>query len=141
MRHSFKNGESEKLMPNIPDNSNILWTMHLIIIHYPQVLLRNLVVHSMRIWNWLVENQIPCEKNSLKAELVTVLKKIAPLPVYEIDEMAKKQGLEILRTPPAQKELQPIELCWGIVKNHIARHCDFTLSNLRSQLEQGFESF
>jgi len=45
-----------------------------------------------RIWNWLISNQIPCEKNSLKAELVAVLKKIAPLPVYEIDEIAKKKG-------------------------------------------------
>ncbi|HIE01505.1 MAG TPA: hypothetical protein EYP59_14650 [Thiotrichaceae bacterium] len=44
------------------------------------------------IWNWLIENQIPCEKSSLKAELVAVLKKIAPLPVYEIDEMAKKHN-------------------------------------------------
>lgn len=75
---------------------------------------------------------------SLKAELVTVLKKIAPLPVYEIDDMAKKHRHEILRTPPYHPELQPIELCWGIVKNHIARHCDFTLSNLISQLEEGF---
>jgi len=55
-----------------------------------------------------------------------------------LNEMAKKQGHEILRTPPYHPELQPIELCWGIVKNHIARHCDFTLSNLKSQLEEGF---
>jgi len=43
-----------------------------------------------KIWNWLLSNQIPVEKNSLKAELVTVLKKIAPLPVYFIPEIAKK---------------------------------------------------
>ena len=91
-----------------------------------------------RIWNWLIENNIPCEKNSLKAELIAALKKIAPLPVYEVDELAKKQGHEILRTPPYHPELQPIELCWGVVKNHIARNCDFTLSNLKIQLEEGF---
>jgi len=74
----------------------------------------------------------------LKAELVIALKKIAPLPVYEVDEIAIKSGHEILRTPPYHPELQPIELCWGIVKNHIARNCDFTLSNLKLQLEEGF---
>jgi len=34
--------------------------------------------------------QIPGEKNGPKAELVTVYQKITPLPVYEIDEIAKK---------------------------------------------------
>jgi len=67
-----------------------------------------------------------------------VLKKIAPLPVYKVDEMAKIHGHEILRTPPYHPELQPIELGWVIVKNHIARHCDLTLSNRRYQLEEGF---
>ena len=66
-----------------------------------------------------------------------MLKKIAPLPVYEVDEMARRDGHEILRTPPYHPELQPIELCWGIVKSHITRTCDFTLSNLRLQLEEG----
>lgn len=134
----FQKWFSEKLIPNIPENSLII--------------MDNAPYHNTlsegspptpsctkeRIWNWLLSNQIPCEKNSLKAELVAVLKKIAPLPVYEIDEIAQKQGHEILRTPPYHPELQPIELCWGIVKNHIARHCDFTLSNLKSQLEEGF---
>ncbi|HIE01506.1 MAG TPA: hypothetical protein EYP59_14655 [Thiotrichaceae bacterium] len=36
------------------------------------------------------------------------------------------------------QNFKPQELCWGVVKNHIARHCDFTLSNLREQLEEGF---
>lgn len=39
---------------------------------------------------------------------------------------------------PIHPELQPIELCWAIVKNHIARSCNFTLSNLKLQLEEGF---
>jgi len=91
-----------------------------------------------KIWTWLMENKIPCGEDCLKAELVEILKKIAPTPLYEVDEMAKKQGHEIIRTPPYHPELQPIEICWGVVKNHIARNCDFTLSNLKSQLDEGF---
>lgn len=85
-----------------------------------------------------MENGVPCEKDCLKAELVTVLKKIVPPPIYEVDEIAIQHGHEIVRTPPYHPELQPIEICWGIVKNHIARNCKFTLSNLKVKLEEGF---
>ncbi len=134
----FQQWFSEKLIPNIPDNAMII--MDNASYHNTLSSCSPPTPNSKkeRIWNWLIENQIPCEKSSLKVELVTVLEKIAPLPVYEVDEMANKQGHEILRTPPYHPELQPIELCWGIVKNYMSRHCDFTLSNLKSQLEEGF---
>jgi transposase len=135
----FQKWFTEKLIPNIPSNALII--------------MDNASYHNVlsvcspptpscakdRIWKWLIENQIPCEQDSLKAELITVLKKIAPPPIYEVDEIAKKHGHEILRTPPYHPELQPIELCWGIVKNYVAKHCDFTLANLKFQLEEGFE--
>ena len=134
----FQKWFREKLLPNIPKNSLIV--------------MDNASYHNAlsecspptptsakdEILGWLMENQIPCDPCSLKAELIVALKKIAPVPVYEIDQIAKKQGHEILRTPPYHPELQPIELCWGIVKNHIARNCDFTMENLKIQLEEGF---
>lgn len=134
----FQKWFREKLIPNIPKNSLII--------------MDNASYHNTlsacspptpnckkeRILNYLINNQIPCNKETLKAELVIALKKIAPLPIYEVDEIAMPHGHEILRTPPYHPELQPIELCWGIVKNHISRHCDFTLSNLKLQLEEGF---
>ncbi len=43
------------------------------------------------------------------------------------------------RTPPNHPELQPIETCWGIVKNEIDRNCDFTMNNLILQLESAFD--
>jgi transposase len=135
----FQKWFTEKLLPNIPGNSLIVMDNA----SYHNTLSAcsppTPTCAKTRIWNWLIENQIPCDENSLKAELIVALKKIAPLPVYEIDEMAKKQGHEILRTPPYHPELQPIELCWGVVKNHIARNCDFTLANLKIQLEDGFD--
>jgi hypothetical protein len=62
-----------------------------------------------------------------------------PEPIYEIDVIAHQQGHEVTRTPPYHPELQPIEKCWGVVKNEVARHCDFTMDNLRAQLEAAFE--
>jgi transposase len=134
----FQKWFSEKLIPNIPNNSLII--------------MDNAPYHNTlsscspptptcakdKIRSWLMENQIPCEKDCLKAELVAVLQKIAPSPIYEVDVIAGKHGHEIVRTPPYHPELQPIEVCWGVVKNHIARNCDFTLSNLKYQLEEGF---
>jgi hypothetical protein len=35
--------------------------------------------------------------------------------------------------------LQPIETCWGVVKNNIAKHCDFTMKNLIKQLDDCFK--
>lgn len=54
--------------------------------------------------------------------------------------MVADLGHKILRTPPYHPELQPIETCWAIVKNQIARNCNFTMSNLREQLDKAFES-
>ncbi len=42
--------------------------------------------------------------------------------------------------PPYHSELQPIETCWGILKNEGARHCDFTLENLKRQLDHAFNN-
>jgi len=92
-----------------------------------------------RIRDWLEQNKIYCRDDCLKPELIEIFKKIAPEPTYAIDEIAKSYGHEVIRTPPYHPELQPIETCWGVVKNHIARNCDFTMKNLIKQLDVGFE--
>lgn len=128
----------EKLIPNIPDNSLIV--------------MDNASYHNMlspqsaptptcskkKIRDWLEKNNIACGEDCLKAEMVEILEKIAPAPIYIIDEIAKKYDHEVIRTPPYHPELQPIETCWGVVKNHMGRNCDFTMKNLTNQLEKGF---
>jgi len=47
----------------------------------------------------------------LKVELVEILKKIGPSPLYSIDEIARNNGHEVVRTPPYHPEPQPIEIC------------------------------
>ena len=92
-----------------------------------------------RIRYWLEKNNIPLPEDCLKAEMIELLNKIAPAPTYAIDEMAEKQGHQVLRTPPYHPELQPIETCWAVVKNTVARKCDFTMANLMIQIEQAFD--
>lgn len=75
----------------------------------------------------------------LKSELLELCTRLAPVPEYRLDKLAEEHGILILRTPPYHPELQPIETCWAVVKNHLADNCDFTMPGLRNRLPEAFE--
>lgn len=131
---------SEQLLPNIPKNSLIVMDNA----PYHNALSEHSAptrtCKKDDISGWLKKNGIPVSEDCLKVELVELLKKMAPAPRYVLDEIVAEQGHEILRTPPYHPELQPIETCWAVVKNQIARNCDFTMSNLIEQLDKAFDS-
>ncbi len=131
----FQKWFSEKLLPNIPGNSIIVMdnaAYHNILAEWS---VPTPTCSKEKIFNWLEDNNIPCGDDCLKIELVEILKKFAPEPTYAIDIIANEHGHTVIRTPPYHPELQPIEICWGILKNEIARNCDFTIDNLMLQLE------
>jgi transposase len=134
----FKKWFTEMLLPNIPKNSLIIMDNasyhNTLSEHSPPIPLCS----KKKIMEWLEHNKIYCRADCLKPELVEILKKMAPEPVYTIDTIARTHGHEVVRTPPYHPELQPIETCWGVVKNHVARNCDFTMENLIEQLDSGF---
>ena len=143
--HGQMNGElfqkwfTDKLLPNLPDKSLIVMdnaSYHNILAEYSAP---TAICSKEKIRTWLEDNKIPCKEDCLKVELIEILKKIAPEPTYAIDVIAQQQGHDIIRTPPYHPELQPIEICWGVLKNEIARNCDFTMDNLYLQLENAFE--
>jgi hypothetical protein len=139
MNHEiFNKWFTEKLIPNIPKNSIIVFDNA----SYHSVLSDNSAptrkCSKTRIISWLEKNKFICNPDCLKAELIELLDKHAPEPTYFVDEIAQKQGHEVIRTPPYHPELQPIEICWGVIKNEIGRKCDFTMSNLEVQLEKAF---
>ena len=135
----FKKWFTERLFSNIPANSLIVMDnapYHNILSEHSSP---TPSCSRKKIIDWLEQNKIYCREDCLKSELTEIMKKIAPEPIYAIDEIAKSFGHEVLRTPPYHPELQPIEICWGVVKNHIARNCDFTMKNLIKQLDIGFD--
>lgn len=135
----FQKWFGEKLLPNIPNASLIIMdnaSYHNILADYSAP---TPTCSKEKIRTWLEANKIPCKDDCLKVELVDILRKIAPEPTYSIDVIARQHGHEVIRTPPYHPELQPIEICWGVLKNEVARHCDFTLDNLKLQLEQAFD--
>ena len=129
----------EKLLPNIPKSSLIVLDNA----SYHNVLSErsNPTPSSKKedIADWLRKNSVPISDDSLKAELIEILNKIAPAPTYALDEIASDKEHKVIRTPPYHPELQPIETCWGVVKNSVARHCDFTMANLHKQLNIAFD--
>ncbi len=135
----FKKWLTEMLLPNIPKNSLIIMdnaSYHNTLSEYSPP---TPLCSKKKIMEWLEQNKIYCRDDCLKPELVEILKKLAPEPLYTIDEITRSHGHEVIRTPPYHPELQPIETCWGVVKNYVARNCDFTMNNLIEQLDSGFD--
>jgi transposase len=135
---NFSRWFEEQLIPNIPEHSIII--MDNASYHnateetsFPK---SNSTKEDLR--KWLDDKQIPWGQDLLKAELYTLCKSYEPKPEYKIDKIAEAAGHSILRTPQYHPELQPIEMCWGIVKNYMAQHCDFTLQQFRDNLPLAF---
>lgn len=130
----------DKLLPNIPEGSLIIMdnaSYHNILSAHSAPTAK---CNREKIRSWLEQNNIPLSEDCLKVEMIEVLNKIVPSPTYILDEIAAEHGHEVLRTPPYHPELQPIETCWAVAKNQIARNCDFTMANLVAQLEDAFNA-
>ncbi|WP_320045493.1 transposase [uncultured Desulfobacter sp.] len=107
----FSKWFEEKLLPNIPARSLIIMdnaAYHNVLspVSAPTPLCK-----KEKIRSWLEKNNFPVKEDCLKAELVDILTRVGPQPTYLLDELADKQGHEVLRTPPYHPELQPIETC------------------------------
>jgi transposase len=134
----FKKWFTEMLIPNIPEKSLIIMdnaSYHNILSDCSPPTSKS---PKKKIKEWLEQNKVYCRDDCLKSELIEILVKISPEPIYAIDKIAETFDHKVLRTPPYHPELQPIEKCWGVVKNHVARNCDFTMKNLIKQLDSGF---
>ena len=132
---------TESLLPNIPASSLIVMdnapyhNVYVDGMFYPTT-----SVKKADLASWLQEHHPESfEESMIKAELLAECRRLCPKPDYELDRMAESQGHQILRTPQYHPELQPIEQCWAVVKNHCAKKCDYTIAGLRKHVEQGFE--
>jgi transposase len=127
-----------QLMPNIPPESIVILDNA----RYHNVIAEDSFPSSgsskEQLRQWLTRNGYPWREDMLKSELLELCTRLAPAPEYRLDKLAAKHGILILRTPPYHPELQPIETCWAVVKNHMADNCDFTMSGLRNNLPEAF---
>lgn len=116
---NFTRWSNEKLLPKLPPNSIIV--------------LDNAPYHSKQMdrlpnSNSLKET-IGCAKGILTSKKVLLnlscasyclIKRNAPPKKYEIDEIIKSHGHEVLRLPPYQCNFNLIEYIWNIMKQRVA---------------------
>lgn len=136
--NNFSRWFSDQLLPNISENSIIIMdnaSYHNLTEEnsFPKANAR-----KEKLRKWLDDKGVPWGEDLLKSELYALCKSFEPKPEYKIDNIAEAAGHTILRTPQYHPELQPIEMCWGVMKNYMALHCDFTLGKLRNNLPLAF---
>ncbi|XP_064106784.1 uncharacterized protein LOC135215760 [Macrobrachium nipponense] len=68
------------------------------------------------IMKWLTCRQMPFPPNATRPELLQIGKRNHPLPVYDIDNIIRSWGHEVVRLPPAHPELNAIEQVWGFME-------------------------
>ena len=135
---NFSKWFKTQLLPNIPENSLIILDNARYHNIFSEDTFPVSTTRKKTLCDWLDRNDIPWTTDMLKPELYELCKRLAPLPEYRLDQIAETAGHSILRTPQYHPELQPIETCWGVVKNQMAAHCDFTMKNFRKQLPISF---
>ncbi|XP_008189979.1 uncharacterized protein LOC103311918 [Acyrthosiphon pisum] len=93
------------------------------------------------IINWLKSKDIVFDKPMVKFRLLDKVNEIKPLHnKYVIDEEALKTNRHILRLPPYHCELNPIELAWSVVKNHVKQNnTTFKLNDVKQLLIEGVQ--
>lgn len=138
---NFRRWFRDALLPHIPAASLLVMdnapyhNVYVDGVFYPTTSTKKTELQS-----WLQQNHPTMYQEAMiKAELLAVCRQLCPKPAYALDRIAEAAGHQILRTPQYHPELQPIENCWAVVKNHCAAKCDYTMAGLRAHLEDGFE--
>ena len=120
--HDTINAESyEKYFENI---CKLFKPNSIIIIDNASYLSRNTVSkwRKAQFQSWLTENKIPFKPDALRSELWTLCKKYRRDKTSKvIDNIAKKNGQEVIRLPPYHCDLNAIELIWADEKNYVSR--------------------
>lgn len=117
--NNFTKYLKEKLLPNMPENSILV--------------MDNASYHSMQLDKapttanrkadikiWMQEHGVSFEEDWTKAELLVQLKKHRPEKKYLVDELLREHGHEVLRLPPYNCDLNPIEHVWNLIKQRVA---------------------
>ncbi|QTA80580.1 Transposase family protein, DDE domain-containing [Desulfonema limicola] len=138
---NFTRWLTTQLLPNIADNSVIIMDNA----PYHNMFLEDnvpaLTSSKSVLQKWLTENNIAFSEDFLRIQLIDLINQHRPQRMFKLDFMLrndplyKDRNIEILRTPQYHPELQPIEKCWAVMKQYMARHCNFTLKGLRKNLE------
>lgn len=117
---NFNKWLEEKLIPNLDKPSVVVMdnaSYHSVVKNKAPTTQTN----KPEIKEWLTANNIHYEEYHKKDELLVLVDKYKPEPVYEADHILQQHGHEVLRLPPYHCDLNPIELIWSQAKRKIAK--------------------
>lgn len=115
----FSNWISNKLLPNIPPHSIIVMDNA----SYHNVETNKIPTLNSKknvLQDWLTTKEIEYSDNLTKVELFQLIKQNRPPKDYAIDNLLRSYGHEVLRLPPYNYDLNPIEYVWHLVKQRLA---------------------
>lgn len=110
---------TEKLIPNLPPNSIVVIDnapYHSKQLNKPPTM----AARKQDMQNWLSERNITFDPRMTKAELNYIIIRNRPEKEYLVDKLLEESGHEVLRLPPYQCDLNPIEYIWNLVKQRVA---------------------
>ncbi|XP_050056134.1 uncharacterized protein LOC126549801 [Aphis gossypii] len=93
------------------------------------------------IIKWLEDKGEVVDRTMVIPQLSHIVKRLKPAHNrYVIDELAKNSGYTVLRLPPYHCELNPIELAWSSVKNHVRmNNTTYKLPDVKKLLIEGID--
>ncbi len=91
--------------------------------------------------DWLKAQNVQFSSNLKKADLYEIIKQYKPrFQKYRMDEIAKKDGHDILRLPPYHCDLNPEELIWAQIKRYVAVHNKtFNIKDIHKLFDESLE--
>jgi len=93
------------------------------------------------IIKWLEDKGEVIKHSMVITELLHIVKRLKPIHnKYVIDELVKTKNHTVLRLPPYHCELNPIELAWSSVKNHVRmNNTTYKLPDVKNLLIEGIK--
>lgn len=134
---TFEKWVNEKLIPNIPPKSVIVFD------NAPYHCIQENKAptkYSLKkdMQSWLQSNNVPFDEKMRKADLMELINQHKPREkIFRVDEEVKRKGHDVLRLPPYNCDLSPIELAWAEVKRQIREKnitSDLSLNGLKEAL-------
>lgn len=124
-KHTVMNADTYKtwlntnLLPHLPDNAIVVLCntpIQSIQMNKPP----NSTSKREDLEKWLHQHKVPFESNLLKVQLYELIRLNCPSKICVVDEILKENGHEVLRIPPYNYDLNPIEYMCSLIKTRVA---------------------
>ncbi|XP_029055267.2 uncharacterized protein LOC114882555 [Osmia bicornis bicornis] len=95
---------------------------------------------KQQLKEWLISKGHHVPDTCTRSTLLQMARSVQSEQKYVVDEYAREHNKTILRLSPYHCELNPIELAWASVKNHVkSRNTEYNMPQVKQLLVEGIE--